>query len=171
MSDIGYAQRNLLTTWARGVEGSQQINHIPPPFSWILRTNISSASRSPRFLLQALLQCSVLTTRMQSSDAFLSSTLNNPSAFDVQGDTGASMTDLHLCICFSFLFYTCCTSLHHCSMCLHIVQCTVQCAMYLTLHSFSLKLCSATIDLKTQCSVQHISNKLILVFLIDNCPS
>ena len=32
------------------------------------------------------------------------------------------------------------------------VRCTVRCTMYLTLHSFSLKLCSATIDLK-QCKV------------------
>ena len=30
---------------------------------------------------------------------------------------------------------------------------SVQCTMHLTLHSFSLKLCSATIDLKTWCSV------------------
>ena len=40
-----------------------------------------------------------------------------------------------------------------------LVQCSafqrsaVQCIMYLTLHSFSLKLCSTTIDLKTLCTV------------------
>ena len=36
---------------------------------------------------------------------------------------------------------------------------SVKCTMYYTLHSFSLKLCSATIDLKTQCSVKKFNNK------------
>ena len=38
----------------------------------------------------------------------------------------------------------------HTERCRGEVPAVIQCTMYLTLHSFSLKLCSATIDLKTK---------------------